>query len=222
MTVLSGVLGVLLFFVTVLGFLIGGALWVGFSFSHKRQAAGRTARILLAWGAAYAAALLIFSFTSQTEYLAPGQERCFDEMCYSVTSTALTKNLAPIGGQPAQGIYYVLTLQLHSRALRTAQKPSQPTVFVIDAAGRRYTQLLNAGSDPAYPTGQPVTAAELWNRQVQPGESLTRQVAFDLPAGVTQPGLVITEGIGPLSAVIIGDDGSFFHAQTEFRLAPQN
>jgi hypothetical protein len=114
----------------------------------------------------------------------------------------------------------VLTLQLHSRALRKPQKPSQPTLFVIDAASRRYPRMLNAGNDPAYPTGQPVTAGEVWNRSVQPGETLFRQVAFDLPADISHPGLVMNEGEGPLSAVIIGDEGSIFHAQTEFRLTP--
>jgi hypothetical protein len=145
------------------------------------------------------------------------QERCFDEMCYSVKGVAITHAL---GQFKAQGDFYVVTVQLRSDSRGTAQKPSQPALFVVDAQGQSYSQMVNAGDEPGLPTGQPVTADQLWNQKIQPGQVVSRTVAFDLPAGIRQPGLVVTEGIGPLSAVIIGDESSLFHARTEFLLNP--
>jgi hypothetical protein len=91
---------------------------------------------------------------------------------------------------------------------------------VVDARGRRFTEFVNAGPLDGVAQGQPVTPRDLWNQPVAPGEEALRTVAIDLPAGVERPGLVITEGIGPLSAVIIGDENSLFHAKTQFLLAP--
>ena len=153
--------------------------------------------------------------------MAPGAERCFDEMCYSVKSitTAHTLDASP-HPLTALGEFYIIAVQLRSAARGNAQKPSQPDLFVIDARGRRYSPAIIAGSETGLPIGQPVTAGRLWDQQIQPGAVAIRTVAFDLPAGVRQPGLVITEGIGPLSAIIIGDEGSFLHAKTQFRLTP--
>ena len=177
--------------------------------------------VLLAWIGVYAVLLLALSFTSQTRTIQPGEERCFDEMCFSVKANSVVSVLGTGPNQlKAQGEYLVVTVQLHSTAKRRAQKPSQPDLFVIYANGQRYTQAINAGSETDLPIGQPVTARQLWDRPVQPGETVSRTVAFDLPVGIRKTGLVITEGIGPLSDVIIGDENSFFHARTVFLLNP--
>jgi hypothetical protein len=155
------------------------------------------------------------SFASQPKFLNLDQERCFDEMCYSVKSVTMTHTL---GQFTAQGDYYIITIQLRSAAQRTAQKPSQPDLFIVDSQGNRYSKIVNAGNE--FEMGQPVTNAQLWDQKIQPGEIVSRIVAFDLPRDIGQPGLVVTEGIGPLSTILIGDEGSLFHAKTEFLLNP--
>jgi hypothetical protein len=217
----SGLLGVLAFLATVLGVLIGLGLLAAALLTRRPRRAGKIAGFLLGWLGLYVLALLLASFTSRPGFVDPGGERCFDEMCYALTKLELSPSLdTPAGQLKAQGQYYIVTIQLRSAAKRTAQKPSQPSVFVVDARGQRYTRMLNAGPEMGLPAGQPLTAAQLWDRQIQPGETVSRTVAFDLPVGVSAPGLVITEGLGPLAVIIIGDENSFFHAPTEFLLNP--
>ena len=216
---LEGLFGMLVFLGTLLGLGVCAILLVVALLTRRGARAARIAALALGWVAIYVLVLLAVSFTSRPAYLAPGQERCFDEMCYSVqaVATAHTLGAAP-NALTAQGDYVILILQLRSAAKGTAQKPSEPDLFMIDARGQRYSPALNAGSELNLPLGQPVTGAQLWSVPVPPGESLRRTVAFDLPAGLAQPALVISEGIGPLSAVVIGDEGSLFHAKTEFLL----
>ena len=214
----EGILGILIFFITCLA-LPGGLVAAAAALLTRRV--GRAARIGLAlavWLAVYAAALLFFSLTSQPQSIPLGQERCFDEMCFSLQSVVVEPTLASAA---ARGDFYILTIQLTNQAKRAAQRPSQPDLFMLDAQGRSYSQILLAADIPGgQGAGQPVSARELWNEKVEPGQTVVRQVAFDLPAGVQNPVLVISEGVGSLAAVIIGDEGSFLHARTRFELTP--
>jgi hypothetical protein len=218
---LEGILGVLAFFATLLGLISAVIAIIIALLTHHPQRAGKIGLISLGWIAVYAFLLLAASFTSRPQFIASGKERCFDEMCYSVKSVVITPTL---GNAPApfkaQGNYYVLTVQLRSDSKRTAQKPSEPNLLVVDAHGEQFDSFISAGPDTGAPIGQALTAAQLWSQKIQPGETASRTVAFDLPAGIQQPGLVVTEGIGPLAAIIIGDENSFFHAKTEFLLNP--
>jgi len=116
-------------------------------------------------------------------------------MCFSVQAVTIAHTFGAVPDQlKTSGEVYVVTVRLRSAARRTAQKPSQPRLFVVDAQGKRYSQIINAGNEIGLPIDQPVTAAQLWNRKIQPGESVSRMVALDLPAGIHQPGLVISGG----------------------------
>jgi len=214
----EGILGILIFFITCLA-LLGGLTAAGAALLTRRV--GRAARIGLAlavWLAVYAAALLFFSLTSHPHSIPLGQERCFDEMCFTLQSVLVESTLPPAA---AQGDFYILTIQLTNQAKRAAQRPSQPDLFILDAQGSSYSQMLLAADLPGgQRVGQPVNAGELWSEKVQPGQTVVRHVAFDLPAGVQKPVLVISEGVGPLAAVIIGDEASFLHARTRFELTP--
>jgi hypothetical protein len=218
---LEGVLGMLAFLGTALG-LLGGILLIGLALLARRwRRAGKIGLILLGWIAVYAVVLLGVSLTSQVRHIQLGSERCFDEMCYSVQAVSVVHTLGAIPHQvAAQGNYTLITIRLRSAAKRTAQRPSQPNLFLIDADGWSYSQMLSSGTEMNLPPGQPITASQVWEQPVQPGESLLRTVAFDLPIGVRQAGLVLTEGIGPLSVIIIGDENSFLHARTVFALVP--
>ena len=87
-----------------------------------------------AWLALYGAALLAVSLTSAPVQLAPGQERCFDEMCFSVTQVTASAVGAPAAAQR----YYTVTIQLRNAARGTAQKPDSPAVRLIDQRGQLY------------------------------------------------------------------------------------
>jgi hypothetical protein len=53
---------------------------------------------------------------------------------------------------------------------------------------------------------------------VEAGGSFTYTAVFDLPSGITKPGLVITHGAFP-GAIIIGDPQSLLHKPTIVRLS---
>jgi hypothetical protein len=168
----------------------------------------------------YAAALLFVSLTSSQIILGPGQEHCFDEMCFSVKGVTTTPTLGTTPHQiTAHGLYYVLTVQLHNAAKRVPQRPDSTMMWITDQQGHAYTDWVNAQETPGQPVGSPITTAHIWHRRLEPGESLAHLIAFDLPVDSVQPRLVIKEGSGP-TPLIIGDENSFFHAKTAFRLTP--
>lgn len=212
---LEGLFGMLAFLAACLA-LASGLVWAAASLAARRwRQAARAGLALLAIVGVYAVLLLGFSLASRQQSITLGTERCFDEMCFSLQGVETAPTL---GSQQSQlGSFYILTIQLRSTARRTAQKPSMPDMFILAAGGKRFTHILSAEPSDA---GQPLSAAQVWDQKVQPGAAVVRRVAFDLPASVVDPGLVIGEGIGPLSLVIIGDEGSFLHARTVFALQP--
>jgi hypothetical protein len=214
----ANLFGTLAFLATLLG-LAAAAIGLIFSLVTRRfRTAGRIGLGVLAWMGIYAAVLLAVSFTSAPRVLGPGQEHCFDEMCFSVKNAAATKT---VGAGPdqvsAHGVYYIVTVQLRNDAKRVAQKPSDPQLWIQDQQGRRHAEMIGTG-DTGLAVGQPVDASQLWGQRLQAGESQAQTIAFDLPAGIIQPVLVITEGGGP-TFLIIGDENSPFHARTVFQLA---
>jgi hypothetical protein len=219
---LEGVFGVLAFLATLLVSAIG-LIWAGVALlTNKKGQAWRIGRSLLVWLGVYVILLLVFSLTSRPRFYVLGEERCYDEMCHSVQAVRVAQTL---GEGPtrltAQGRFYVVTIRLRNTARRTAQRPSMAELFVLDAAGRRYTRMINAGESDNFTLGQPVTARELWSQPVQPGEVMLRTIAIDLPVDVQRPGLVMTEGIGPLALIIIADEDSYLHAKNQFELLPE-
>jgi hypothetical protein len=182
---------------------------------HARFAL-RIGQGVLAWIAVYALLLVFVSLTSPRQILDPGQEHCFDEMCFSVQGVSTTCTLGPSETQvTAQGVYYVVSLNLRNAARGTAQKPSVTNFWVAGDQGRRY-QPLTAGSDTP---GQPLDVSHLWDQKLQPGEHQVHTLAFDLPEKMSNPALFLTEGAG-ITALIIGDENSPLHPITGFRLNP--
>jgi hypothetical protein len=210
---LEGVFGVLAFFVSLLVLGVGAASILIAILRRRPRQAWKIARLCLGWVAVYAVILVLVALTSRPVIIPLGQERCFDEMCYSVQAVSSAPTLStPAGSLAAQGDFLLITVQLRSAARRTAQRPSEPALFLLDADGQRQTRILDAGS------GQPVTARQVWDQAVQPGETILRRIAFDLPAGARAPYLVMSEGLGAISVLVIGDENSPFHARTVFAL----
>ena len=99
-----------------------------------RGARRKAARILLglcvSW-AVYLAIVAIVSATTPQHIVAMGEDRCFDEMCFTVVHAATAPELGP-SGQPvkARGIFYLVTIRVkaipprpdaaRSRSARTA------------------------------------------------------------------------------------------------------
>lgn len=154
----------------------------------------------------YASLLVGTALLSPQQVLAMHQLRCFDDWCASVEQVEIQP---AIGTLQAQGSFYLVTIQVTSQARRISQRALDAAVYLLDDRGQRY--------DPD-PQGQQALVAsgragQPLNSMVEAGGSFTYTAAFDLPAGATRPGLVISHGAFP-GRIIIGDDQSFLHKPT--------
>ncbi len=205
-------IGTLAFLTTCLILVVSLVLVLVSLLGRRTGTAVRAVGLMLAWLALYGIILLAVSLTSRAPVLEQGQEHCFDEMCCSVQGVASTKTL---GTSQANGLFYVVDVTLRNAAKRAAQKPSNPELWVTDGVGHEYRQMFWGEGETA---GQVANAEQLWNQRLNPGETVEQRVAFDLPVGVLSPQLVIAEGAGFPTTVIIGDENSLLHGKTSFRL----
>jgi Domain of unknown function (DUF4352) len=166
------------------------------------------------WIAAYSVLLVGASLLTPQHVIESRQERCFDEMCFSVLQ-ATTQPTVGNGEQTrtAQGLYYVVTVQLRNASQRTAQKPDHPAFFLDDGRGRHYL--------PSQAAQQTLGQQPVWDARLQPGETQPRTLIFDAPAILLQqsplPRLGVTEGSWP-TPFIIGDENSPWHQVTVIQL----
>lgn len=162
------------------------------------------------WLSLYITGMLMVSFLTPQTVLSLRQEKCFDDMCFSVTNVDITTNLNPKAYQATfHSVFYIVTVQLHNAAIRTPAKPDNPLFMLVDQQGHTYA--------PSLLTQQIIGQAPVWNQQLQPGEIVPREIVFEVPHLLQQPGLLIAEGGWP-TKLIIGDENSFFHKKTEVRL----
>jgi hypothetical protein len=207
-------LGTLLFLVSVVGVLGGLIALIYGVFSRRR----RLIRVLLisatVWLVVYSVLLLGASLLTPQQVLEAHQERCFDEMCFSVLQTT-THSTVGNGEQTqtAKGLYYVVTVQLRNSSQRTAQKPDHPAFFLDDGQGHQY--------QPSQAAQQALRQQPSWDARLQPGERQPRPLVFDAPATLLQrspqPRLGIIEGSWP-TPLIIGDENSPWHQVTVIQL----
>jgi hypothetical protein len=196
-------------------------------FARRR---GRAARRVLAGALAaaglYVAVLLAFSVASRDQVAERGEEKYFCEadchLAYSVVDVRESKN---VGNGPARatarGLYRIVTLRVRfdpetispHRPQNMALTPNPRFVRVVDASGTIYRP------DPAGQraletvegTSIPLT------RSLQPGESYTTRLVFDLPEKASDPRLLITESDW-ITRALIGHENTPLHRKTSFRL----
>jgi hypothetical protein len=169
----------------------------------------------------YLGAMLLFSFVSSNRVLARGQEKHFCEvdchLAYSVVDLNLTKTL---GSGPQQknatGLYYLVTIKTRfdEKTISPTRgdgplTPNPRTLAIVDANGCRYlpasdTQSLLQQSGRG---GTPITTP------LRPGEAYTTVFAFDLPADISNPVLLINESDW-ITHFIIGHENSLAHKKT--------
>lgn len=206
------------FILTFLGIVVGLLTIVVNFIRGNKSLAAKVGLGLVGWVGLYLVVLLIMSFTSTQITLAANQEKCFDEMCFSVTNVRATKTLdTGLGQTLAQGNFLVVQVQLRNAAKRVSQKPDSPKFQVVDAQGNIYDYSANGETALAKGQSQPEIYTLNWTEKLQPGDKSERIIIFDLPNKVQQPYLVISEGSWP-TLLVIGDENSFFHSRTRIRL----
>jgi len=196
-------------------------------FARRRRRAARRVLVGAIVGAGlYAAALLAFSLTSRDQVAERGEEKYFCEvdchLAYSVVDVRESKSLGSSSARgTARGLYRIVTLKVRfdpettsvHRPQDMSLTPNPRSVRVVDASGAIYRP------DPAGQraletvegTSIPLT------RSLQPGESYTTRLVFDLSENAPDPRLLITESDW-ITRLVIGHENSPFHGKTSFRL----
>ena len=222
---LAAPVGVLLFLGTgFLLFVVGLALI--YSVIRKKFGLTRFALIgIAAIAGLYLGVMLIFSFVSSDKVLARGQEKHFCEidchLAYSVTDVRETKTLGDAPHQvTAVGTFRVVTVKtrfdettINPTRGNGQLYPNSRVLAVIDEAGQNYFP--STPGQMALESSQ--AAGTLITTPLQPSETYTTTFAFDLPADIRNPTLLIHEG-EVVTCFIIGHENSPLHRKTRFQI----
>jgi hypothetical protein len=169
-----------------------------------------------AWAALYVIALTASSLTSEERVLGLNEEKQFCGFyidCHMQVAVTRVDTSSQLGAART----YVVTLRVSSTAVRVPLRLLDPRVVVRDARGRQFTRSQAAESLLAA-KGAPF---EPLTREIGPAQSFQTTVAFELPADVTEPRLLVTEGIWAdkiIELFLIGDEDSLLHKRTAFEL----
>jgi len=222
---LAAPVGVLLFLGTgFLFFVVGLAL----AYSVLTKKFGLTKLFLLseaAIGGLYLGAILIFSFASNDQVLARGQEKHFCEidchLAYSITDVRETKTLGDTPHQvTAAGMFRVVTIKTRfdETTINPARGngqlyPNSRVLAVVDGSGRQYfpSPSGQGALEGAQAAGTPLTTP------LQPGQTYLSTFVFDLPADIRNPTLLIHEGEG-VTTFVVGHENSPLHKKTRFQI----
>jgi len=173
----------------------------------------------------YLVVLLVFSFASNDQVLAQGQEKHFCELdchlAYSVTSVQATKTLGdPPNQLTAAGTFRVVTIKTRFDENTISRNrgdgllyPNSRVVTVSDANGNEYFPSAEAHLvlEASHAAGTAMTIP------LRPGETYSTTLVFDLPADVNNPTLWIREG-ETITHLIIGHENSPLHKKTRFQI----
>jgi hypothetical protein len=168
------------------------------------------ARVLRTLGVCWAVYLLVVFAVAATMAARPqptipmGQERCFDEMCFSVTNVQVVPQLGS-ASQPvkADGSFYVITVRVSSHSRRRIQSEAGLRALLWDA-GKYYE-----GSPSGQQAWEAVNGGTAGlTARLRPGESVQSVQVFDLPKDASTPGLVLSHGLTP-GYLVIGESPLF-------------
>ncbi len=176
--------------------------------------------------AAYIGVLLMFSFTSNEQALARGQEKHFCELdchlAYSIVDVTDSKTLgnAAAASSTANGTFRSITIKTRFDENTISPTrgngllyPNSRMLTLIDDQGRKYLP----SAEGQRVLEQNHAAGTAMTTPLRPGESYTTTVVFDLPADARNPSLIINEGEW-LTHFVIGHENSPFHKLTKFQL----
>lgn len=216
-------MGVPLLALTMLGLLAAGIAAVFATLRGRTRVAWSIVLVAAAWVAAYASLLVVTSIASRERTLAFGETKRFCGFyldCHMGVAVERVDTMSRIGvpGDEVQagGTFYVITLRVSSDARRVPLHLEHPRAVIVDAEGFRHERSLDAEQQLAR-----AQLAEL-EQPVNAGDSFTRAIVVDVPAGARDPRLYVTMG-GPLERALelalIGDEDALLHARTLHALA---
>lgn len=189
----------LLFLASVLASVI---TLIAAAISALRGRGAKALRILRIYGMCaltYFAIALAVDFVKPQRVIAVGEPWCFDDWCLQVENI----DHAPTGSK----VSYVAQLRIYSTARGISQRALGAWIYLIDERGRRYP----ANRDPA---ATPLTV------ELGPGQSVTTERVFEVPADARVAGLITGHGGAYCgwSLFIIGEGGCLLNRPTMVRI----
>jgi hypothetical protein len=215
-------MGVLLMAMTIGGLITAAVLLVISLVTKKTWLTQFTLGGVAVWFVFYAAMLFGFSFASTEKTLAMNEQKeyCgFYLDCHLHTEVTGVRTSKNIGSLTANGQFYIVIVKVFSNAKNPAIafRLIDPKAVVTDEKGTVYTR--NEEAEKLLPSA----TVEL-NQDIKGSETIQKEIVFDLPEGVQNPRLDITEGYGidkAIEAVLVDDEDSILHKRTYFKLAEQ-
>jgi hypothetical protein len=209
----------LLLLLLLIGGLIGGEVLARLLPGMGWPNGKRFVRIGMLVGAlVYFALLLGTSLSSHEDVLAhtvPKRFCGFYLDCHLAVDVEDVERRPVLGTTKATGLFYVVTIRVSSDAKRETLRMGEPEVVVLDDAGKKYSRSIANEGLLTDGTGVPFA------QPVQAGSSFLKRVVFDLPAGVSNPRLLVKDVRGVdvvLESLLIGDEDSLLHRPTTFKL----
>lgn len=145
-----------------------------------------TAAILAAIGFSLLAMLAALNRRDQNVGL--NQEIQYDDFAFSVLGARKASALGKGVAQPADGVYYVVTIQVANHAVRVDYTFKKKSAILIDESGREFH---------VSPTGQRAlesTEGQHCSAPIPAGASCVIDVVFDVPKTANVSQLRISEG----------------------------
>lgn len=213
-------LGILMILVTIGLVFSAVAIAVVRRLQNRRPPLARAATILAGWAAVYAVVLVAVSLASEPRVLSLGEDKKFCGFyidCHRQLAVTAVERLDSIGAMRPGGVFYVLTLRIGSDAKIARMRLIDPRLEIVDAAGRRHGRSA-AGEQALARVRGPLPAL---TDTVGPGGSYLTTVVFDVPRDAREPHLRATDGWWAdrlIEFFLVGDEDSFLHAPTTFRL----
>lgn len=145
-----------------------------------------------------------------------GEDRCFDDLCFSVVNARTVPALGPTGGEVRpSGRFYLVTVRAASRALHRPQRELGVSAELIDSRGHVY--LPSSAGERALEAEHGANPA--LTSLLMPGEAVYSIQVFDVPVGAS--GLAVHFAHDGPGLFIIGDDENPMHKPTITPLPPQ-
>ena len=206
--------------------LVVATLALIFSLVRKKFGLTKLALLTIALLAGlYLTVLLIFSFASSEKVLARGEEKHFCEidchLAYSVTDVQETKTIGEgLNQLTAAGMFRVVTIKTRFDETTIGRNrgdgllyPNSRVVTVSDVNGKQYFPSTEAQGvlEKSQAAGTAMTIP------LRPSETYSTTLAFDLPADIKGPTLLIREGES-VTHFVIGHENSFLHKKTRFQI----
>jgi hypothetical protein len=179
---------------------------------HFKSAARVFAATLAVWLLYLAAGAAVALLTPQ-RIVPLGQDRCFDEMCFAVTGFQRVPSIAsPAGLVRPNGVFLIVDVRISNQSQRHPQREAGRAGELVDDSNRVYQPspaAIQALAQAQNPSADPLPGLDA---TVQPGQSLTTRLVFDIPATATHPAFVLTSHLAVNPArLVIADDAHFLH-----------